>query len=85
MVLHPHGIACTHFLKIEFVVFSGGFYYYYNHLWNRLDKERKIIRKKLSLMYTIRSNTFFEKIGAISYECNSPCWYNSTFTIQIIR
>ena len=36
--------------------------YYYIHQGNRLDKERKIVRKKLSFMHT-RFNTFF--------------WYNS--------
>ena len=49
--LGSHGIAptrdCTHFLKIRFVVAGGGFYSYYNHQCIKLDKERKIVRKKV--------------------------------------
>ena len=54
---------CTHFLKIGFVVAGGGFYSYYNHQGNKLDKERKIFRIKLSFtfMHTKRFNTFFKR------------------------
>ena len=45
----------THFLKILFVFFAaGGFYSYYIHQWNKADKERKIVRKKLSFMHAKR-------------------------------
>ena len=37
---------CTNFLKIGFVVARGGFYSYYIHQAKKLDKERKIVRKK---------------------------------------
>jgi hypothetical protein len=37
---------CTHFHKIGFMVAGGGFYSYYIHQGNKLDKERKIVRKK---------------------------------------
>ena len=67
LVLHPHEIAST-FLKIRFVV--AGFYSYYIHQKNKLDKERKIVRKKLSLMYTKRFKIFYKRwvqfrVGAI--------------------
>ena len=52
---------CTHFLKIGFVVAGGGFYSYYIHQGNKSDKERKIVRKKLSFMHTKRFNTFFKR------------------------
>ena len=57
------GIAPTrdyiHFLKIGFLVAGVGLYSYYIHQGNRLDKERKIVRKRLSFMHTKRLNTFF--------------------------
>ena len=57
------GIAPTrdfnHFLKVGFVVAGGGFYSYYIHQGNKLDKERKIVRKKLSFMHTKGFITFF--------------------------
>ena len=61
--LHP-------LFKIGFVFAGGGFYSYYIHKGNKSDKERKIIRKKLSLMHTKRFNTFFKRwvqfrVGAI--------------------
>ena len=61
---------CTHFLKIGFVVAEDGFYSYYIHQVNKLDKERKIVRKRLSFMHTKRFNTLFKKwvqfrVGAI--------------------
>ena len=63
------GIAPTrnynHFLKIGFVVSEGGFYSYYIHQGKKLDKESKIVRKKLSFMHTKRFNTFLKG------ECNS--------------
>ena len=51
---------CTHFLKIEFMVTGSKFYSYYIQQGNELDKERKIVRKKLSFLHTKRFNTFFE-------------------------
>ena len=51
---------CTHFLKIGFVVAGGGFYTYYIHQGNKSDKERKIVRKKLSFMHTKRFNIFLK-------------------------
>ena len=44
-------MSCTHFLIVEFVVAGGGFYSYYIHY--NSDKERKIVRKKLSFMCVI--------------------------------
>ena len=49
----------------------GGFYSYYIHQGNKLDKERKIVRKNLSFMHTKRYNTSLKKwvqsrMGAIS-------------------
>ena len=43
---------CSHVLKIEFVVAGGGFYSYFIHQGNKLDKEMKIERKKLGFMHT---------------------------------
>ena len=54
-----------------------GFYSYYIHQGNKLDKERKIARKKLSFMHRKRFNIFFY-MGAI------PCGYNFTSTIKSI-
>ena len=59
------------FLKTRFVVAGGGFYYYYIHQGNKSDKERKLLRKKLSFMHIKRFNTFFKiwmqfRVGAIS-------------------
>ena len=51
----------TLFLKIGFVVAGGGFYSYYIHQGNKSDKERKIVRKKLSFMHTKRFNIFFKR------------------------
>ena len=42
---------CTNFLKIGFVVAGGGFYSYYIHQGNKLDKERNIVKKRLSFMH----------------------------------
>ena len=42
---------CTRFLKIGLVVAEGEFYFYYIHQENKSDKERKIVRKKLSFMH----------------------------------
>ena len=52
------------------MVEGGGFYSYYIHQGNKSDKERKIVRKKLSFMHTKRLNTFFKRwvqfrVGAI--------------------
>ena len=49
------------FLKFGFVVAGGWFYSYYIHQGNKLDKERKIASKKLSLMNTKRFNTSYKK------------------------
>ena len=69
LVLHPHGIAPT-FFKLVLWSPEVGFYSYYIHQGNKLDKERKIVRKKLSFMQTKRFFTFFKKwvqfrVGAI--------------------
>jgi len=40
---------------------GAGFYSYYIHQGNKSDKERKIVRKKLSFMHTKRFNTFFKR------------------------
>ena len=62
--LHPHGIAPT--FLIVFEIAGGGFYSYYIHQGHKLDKERKIVTKKLSFMLTKRYNTFFKMgVGAI--------------------
>ena len=45
LVLHPHGIVPTHFLKIRFVIAGSGFYSYYIYQGNKSDTERKIVRK----------------------------------------
>ena len=60
---------CTHFLKIGLVA-GGRFYSYFINQGNKSDKERKIVRKKLSCMHTKRFNTFFKRwvqfrVGAI--------------------
>ena len=52
---------CTHFLKIGFLVAGGEYYSYYIHQGNKSNKERKIVRKKLSFMHTKRFNTFFKR------------------------
>ena len=51
---------CTHFLKIGFVVARGWFYSCYIYQGYKYDKERKIVRNKLSL-----------KMGALPLGCNS--------------
>ena len=65
MITGSLGIAptrnCTYFFKIGFVVAGGGFCFYYIHQGNKSDKERKIVRKKLTFMHTKRSNTFFKR------------------------
>ena len=58
LVLHPHGIAPT-FLKFD--SWSLGHYFYYIHQGNKSDKERKIVRKKLSFMNTKRFYTFLKR------------------------
>ena len=59
---------CTHILKIEFVVAEGVLFLLYQP--NKSDKERKILRKKLSFMHTKRFNTVLKRwvqfcVGAI--------------------
>ena len=49
---------CNHFLKIEFVVAESWLNFYYIHQGNKSDKERKIVRKKVSFMHIKRFNTF---------------------------
>ena len=66
--MHPRGIAPT-FLELVRGLW-GGFYSYYIHYGNKLGKERKIIRKKLSFMHTKRFNIVFKRwvqfrVGAI--------------------
>ena len=57
---------CTHFLKIRFVGTGGGLHYYYIRQGNKSDKERKIVRNKLSFMHTKTFNTFLKRyMGAI--------------------
>jgi hypothetical protein len=61
---------CTYFLKIGFVVAGGGFYSYYIHQWNKSDKSKEIVRKKMSVMHTKRFKTFLNmwvkfRVGAI--------------------
>ena len=69
LVLHPHGIAPT-FLKFYSWSPGAGFYSYYIRQGNKSDKEREVVRKKLSFMHTKRFNTFSKKwvqfhVGAI--------------------
>ena len=52
------------------MVVGSGFNSYYIHQGNKSDKERKILRKKLSFMHTKRFNAFFKRwvqfhVGAI--------------------
>ena len=65
LVLHPHGIV-TSFLKLDSWSW-GRVYCYYMHQGNEIDKEMKIVRKKLSFMPTKRCNTF------LKYGCD-PVW-----------
>ena len=64
---------CTNFLKIGFVVARNGFYSYYIHQGNKSQKERKIVRKKLSFMHTKRFKFFFKN------GCNSV-WVQFTIS-----
>ena len=69
LVLNSHGIATT-FLKNLVVVAGGKFYSYYIHQGYKSDKERKIVREKLSFFHTKRFITFFKRwvqfrVGAI--------------------
>ena len=52
---------CTRFLKIIFVVAGSEFYFYYIYRGNKSDKERKIVRKKLSFIDTKIFNSFFKR------------------------
>ena len=60
LVLHPHGIAPT-FLRLDSWSPGADLYSYFIHQRNKSDKERQIVRKKLSFMHTKRFNTFFER------------------------
>ena len=64
---------CTHFLKFRFVVAVGRFYSYYINQGNKLDKERKIVRKKWVLCIQKDLINFWK------YGCNS------TSTIKCIK
>ena len=55
---------CSQFLRIRFVVAGSGLYSYYILKWNKSDKQRKFVRKKLSFMHNKRFNTF------LKYGCN---------------
>ena len=50
----------TNFLKIEFVIASGGFYSFYLHQGNKSDKERKIVEKSKVLCIKKDLIHFFE-------------------------
>ena len=52
---------CTQFLKIGLMVAGGGLNSYYVHKGNKSDKEREIVRKKLSFIHTKRFNKFFKR------------------------
>ena len=43
------------------MVAGGGFNFYYIHQGNKSDKERKIVKKRLSFMHTKRFDTFFKR------------------------
>ena len=68
------GIAPT-FIKIGFVVDGGGFYSYYMQQGNKLDNEKKIVRKKLCFMHTKSLTHFFNwvqsRLGTIQ---RLPIW-----------
>ena len=81
---------CTHTelhpLKIGFLVAGGGVYSYYIPQVNKSDKERKIVRKKLSFMHTKKFYTFSKRwvqfrVGAIP--CLSISWIDK-YVGQII-
>ena len=63
--LHPHEIAPT-FLKLDPCSPGGGFYSYYIPQGNKTDKERKMVRKKLSFISKQKKLIHFLKDG-----CNS--------------
>ena len=63
------GITPT-FIKLDSCSPGAGFYSYYIQHGNKSDKERKIVRKKLSFMHIKRFNRFFKiwvqfRVGAI--------------------
>ena len=58
---YPHGISLT-FLKLGLWSSGVGFYSYYIHQQNKSDKERKIVRNKVSFMHTKRFTTFFKRL-----------------------
>ena len=57
---------------------GGGFHSYHIHKGNKSDKERKIVRKRLSFMHTKIFNTFFKRwvqfrvdaIPVLPYKCS---------------
>ena len=64
--LDSQGYMKHSFLKL-FLVAGGGFYFYYIHQENKLDKQRKIVRKK---------GKIFKYMAAF------PCGCNSTFSFE---
>ena len=69
LVLQPRGIAPT-ILKLDSLSPGASFIPIIVHHGNKLDKEREIVRKKLSFMHTKRYNTFLKiwvqsRVGAI--------------------
>ena len=85
VVLHPRGIAPSSF-KFDSWSPGAGFYLYYIHQWNKSDKERIIVGKKLSFMHTRRSNRFFKRwlqfrVGAIPRQ---PWNMNMTLNLGFI-
>ena len=70
LVLQPHGIT-PNFLEL-YSWSPGAFYSYYIHQGNKLDKERKIVRKSLI--------SCIEKV--FIHFCDSV-WCNSMYTLRI--
>ena len=66
VVLHRRGIAPT-FLKFDSWSRGAGFYSYYIQQGNKSDKERKIVKIKLSFMLKKRFNTFLKRLGQFPF------------------
>ena len=58
-------MVLNHFLKIGFVIDGGGFYSYYNLKCIKLDKQKRILEKKIIFMHTKKHLTQFLKMGSI--------------------
>ena len=76
LVLHLHEIAPT-FLKLDSWSTGADFIPIISTKGNKADKERKILRKKISFMHTKIFNTFFKRwaqflVGAIP---RLPCLF----------